>query len=192
MSELKIDWETDGLESITEQLIDRVFLGKQKALLKAAEHAAGNIRETAYDTFKDSKGTLARSFKVTMLAPKDGAIRAGALSDLSYADIQNRGGTVNPKRGENLAIPVSKRAKSTGMWPRDRSDLEFFYNPKTGKKLLVLASGKPGQRDWVQYVLMKSVYITPTYYLDWANAKTEKELPSLFGDALQAEINKVE
>jgi len=193
---MTVEMETTvDLGVFMENLLRKVVRDLDKTVLQAAEHAAGIIRETIYSTFKNPRGGLARSFRVALLEPEDGKIRAGAISDLVYAEIQNTGEpTIVPKTVKRLAVPIGHRARTTaGLWPRDwgADGLEFAGWSKKGNPLLG-KKGREGKSDYLQYVLVKAVVLKPTYYLDWSNEIAKREIPKLFDEAIQSSIDSVE
>jgi phage gpG-like protein len=98
-----------------------------------------------------------------------GDLRAG--SNVKYAAMQEFGGTITPKKGKYLAIPIYRGAESTTMprSPRDFSDL--FFLRLAGKPFLARKSGRAGARLELMFALKTSVTIRPHNYLrnafDW-------------------------
>ena len=94
MASLGVSIEGKILE-ILQKLEPKILEAQEKGVLEAAEVAAGEIRRQVFSLFKPGRGGLARSFKAALMTPKDkGSVRAGALSDLEYAKIQDEGGTI--------------------------------------------------------------------------------------------------
>jgi len=154
-----------------------------KSILLAANYAGKIIREEVINFHggKGSKSQLARSFLPAKFIGSPKALRAGALSTLVYADIQDRGGTIKSSRSNGmLAIPLQKGNEKR--WPRDwpKDDLTLIKSKK-GNLLLVTMSGKKGTIK-PQYLLRKSVSITGSGYLKSAARRCVKELPSIVGN----------
>ena len=180
-----------------------VFLSKLKpelykqvsgGVLKAAQIAAGHIRKTV----PKKKGGLARSFRATLLKSKDD-IRAGAISDLIYADVQDRGthgalgGPIRPRTVKFLSIPLSDRAKRmAGLWPRNDSLPLFCFKGKSGKLFLANANSEPGKKDFLQYLLVESVTIKGSNYLERAQEMASKEIIEVVGKSVQSAIDRSE
>jgi len=173
-------WAENVAEEMTEESV--------KLMMQAAELAAGEIRLEAFDAFPEGRGGLGRSFKATMLQSERGSLRSGALSDLVYARIQDKGGTITPRRRKALAVPVSPVAKkmrnhgySAGDWPRDKLAMVW---PK-GKRYGLLVEARR-RKTIVHYVLKKSVKLPATHYIDKAREQVEPKISELFEDRLVA------
>lgn len=129
-----------------------------KWLLQAALHVEGTIREVIFRTLtKSPTGNLARSFKARVLRGSGSDVSAGVFSNLIYAKIHDEGGTITPRTGKNLAIPLNQAAKRR--WPREWSKGTLRFAKMRGKKFLVDQNGKP------QYLLKQSVSIRGRHYL---------------------------
>lgn len=125
--------------------------------------------------------------------------RARSGQDVVYARIIEEGGTVVPKNGKFLAIPVGPALTSAGVArfpsPRDVPDLRFQPIRGGAMGLLVKdypgARGGRGARSEVWYVLVRSVYIRPRAYLFRARESMEsralQELSIGLHAALEAE-----
>lgn len=143
-----------------------------KLVLKAANHAGGEIARSVYAKHGGGSGALARSFlPASFVSAPNGQVAAGAFSDLVYAEVQDQGGTIEPKSGKNLAIPIG--AKRTDVrWPRDYPKDSLKFIMAKGKKLLVEKVGK-GKDFVVRFVLKPSVKITGSGYLAAAASAAE-------------------
>lgn len=151
--------------------------------LKAADRVRGVIDKEVRSTYQ-SRGLLARSFEATLIQATSGKVTSAALSDSSYAGIQNRGGTIRPRNRKNLAIPLRQHDRNNYVWPRNHPDRErfVFIKSKRGNKLLALVSGKT--IDPV-YLLKPQVTIRGTRYLDRAKKKSEPIVKKVFGDEVK-------
>lgn len=154
-------------------------------VLKCAQVAAGEIRRTILATFKGRTGNLARSFRETFLgSAKTGVASAGALSDSVYAEIQDAGGTVRPKR-KYLAIPVPSANVPYGKWPRDYAKGELRFKRGRGDSaLLVDRAGKP------IFALKKQVRITGRSYLATAAEASQPKLAEVMGQNVQVAVGR--
>ena len=143
-----------------------------------------------------------------------GGIHAGLVgpAELSvfslrpHARIQQEGGTILPKTGKALAIPLTDELRKSGLWPRhldpDRSQMQFIpvhganpnvigilvpKEPKSGK-------GKRGKRrrpgvrasfrkkpftGKALYVLVKQTQIKAQPYLYWDEADMDRAVQLL-------------
>lgn len=167
------------------------FKGKLPQLLesgvfKCAQIAAGELRRTVYSTFKGRTGELARSFKETFLGnAKDGIRSAGALSDLVYAPIQDEGGTVTPKRGKYLAIPLPGAGVPYGKWPRDYAKGELhFIKSRAGNALLADPTGKP------IFALKTSVRLRGRGYVRAAADAAAPKMAEVMGESIKVALGK--
>lgn len=79
-------------------------------------------------------------------------------TNLKYAQIQDKGGTITPKRGQYLTIPLGGTRGS----PRNHPG-GFFIKSKAGNLLYVIKTGKTGIKPL--FVLKKSVTLRAKPYL---------------------------
>jgi len=190
-----VDAKIDGdLKADLDKISEEISEGLSRDTLLAAEHVAGEIRREIHARFRGKTGTLGGSFNAVLLKPKGGKIRAGALSDLIYARIQDEGGTIKPKTRQNLSIPLSPEAKTVGKWPRHfaRGRL-FFMKSKRGNKLLAESVGRGKRARLVlHYLLRPTVQIDGKRYLDAAQKGSREEVAAIFGRRVQASIDRAE
>lgn len=80
---------------------------------------------TRLRTWGVSSGRLSRS--LAMVVDK-ASVTVG--SNLVYAAVQQLGGTIRPRSGKFLAIPVSRQLQRRGVWPRDlpRDSMKYVPN----------------------------------------------------------------
>jgi hypothetical protein len=165
--------------------IDAMTASMHKALLEdltaAAEYTQGELMETVRDLLnKRPTGALSRSWKITY-GQRGGGIAAMILSDIVYAGIQDTGGTVYPRNGRALAIPLTQKARNR--WPRDwaRGDLHLIKS-KSGAMLLVSVSGRGARAHMEpQYKLVSSVTIRETHYTRTAAEQSRAEVVRILG-----------
>lgn len=169
---------------------DKVKDGTAKTMLQAAELAAGAVRREVNQSFRPGTEALARSFTATLLAPKQGKLRSGAISDSVYARIQDQGGTIVPRNAKALTVPVSQQAKSAsrrGIGAREFPSPLALIWPKGRDRGYLVEKGVG-----VHYVLRKSVTLPGrTYLLESAKA-VEPELNELFDGALEVAAGEAE
>lgn len=171
------------------------FTGRLDEILRAgvfaaAQHAAGEIRRVIMSTFKGRTGGMARSFKETFLATKDGAAAtAGALSDSVYAPIQDEGGTIRPRSVQNLAIPLPAAGVPVGKWPRHYAKGELFrIKSKAGNMLLVKRDGKSIKP---MFVLKPQVQIHGKGYLATALERAQPGITEILAGHVDAGVEKL-
>lgn len=163
-----------------------------KALLDAALHAEGELKQIIMEVFKSGgTGQLARNPKATLLETKGEIKSSGAFMDLIYAGIQNKGGTIYPKSRKNLSIPLSAKAKTPGLWPRHWAKGKlFFIKSKAGNKLLVEKKGR-GKLER-HYLLRPSVTIKGKGYIARAARAAEAGIAEIIGDHIGISITQTE
>lgn len=180
----------DGsVEKWAENVASEMSEESVKLMLQAAELAAGEIRLAAFDAFPSGRGGIARSFNATMLQSEKGSLKSGALSDLVYARIQDKGGDIFPKRAKALTVPVSHIAKTMrdhGVGARDWPDGKLALVWPRGKPHGFLIETRRRGKFIVHYVLKKQVHINPTHYIDKAREAVEPKISELFEDRLVA------
>jgi len=171
----------------------------KRRMLLAAEHTVGEIRTVIYSKMK-GRGGLARSFRATFMQATGftegggfGGMIAGAaaVSDQIYAGIQDQGGTIRPRTGQFLAIPLKGAGVPPGKWPRHFPAGSLF---RVGKVLgmstgTVGSSGnrKNSKAGWRPlFALAKQVYIKPHHYLEEAAAKAEDGIAEILGQGIEA------
>ena len=161
------------------------------ALLQAAVHAEGELKQSIADTFPSGgTGALARNPKAMLLETKGVVKSAGAFLDLVYALIQDEGGTIKAKTVKNLAIPLSNEAKVPGKWPRTWAPKTlFFLKSKRGNKLLAERIGKG--RIKPHYLLKPSVTIKGKGYVERARRSAEKIIAEIIGEHVGLAITNV-
>lgn len=157
-----------------------------KIVLKAANHAGGEIAKSVFARHGGGSGALARSFLPAAFtdAPA-GTVAAGAFSDLVYAEIQDQGGTIKPKTGKNLAIPVGQK-RSDVRWPRDYGKGQLHYmRSKSGKALLVENVGR-GKDIRVRFVLRPQVIVRGSGYLKAAADAAAPGIDRIIAEGVEA------
>jgi phage gpG-like protein len=110
-------------------------------------------------------GTLSKAFSWSLGSDRRSVL---IVNPLKYAAMQNFGGTVTPKTGKYLAVPLptlsitERRAKK----PRDFSDT-FFAKSRKGNLILFQKTGK--QKDAIRplFVMKTSVTIKPRPFMKW-------------------------
>jgi hypothetical protein len=174
---------------VVEKWKARLYPAVVKECLRLANIAGGEIARQAIALLPGGRGALARSFlPARLLSITNGEVKAGAISDLPYARVQNEGGTIKPSTRKMLAIPQTAKARS--MWPRDWAKDELFLVPKGPDLALLMSPGK-GKRGKpkLQYILKPSVKIEGTGYIDHAADATKLaaagESPEKLSEALE-------
>lgn len=114
----------------------------------------------------------------------------GQRGPVPYAGVQEFGGTIRPRRGKYLAIPVGPALTRAGVAryvsPRDVPDLRFV---RVGQHaLLAKPSGRGGKRLTPWFWLVRQVRIRPKHYLTDARDRVARELPDSLSAAILADI----
>lgn len=147
----------------------------QRLAINGSQILVGAVREECVEI---RMAELARSYREEASVSDDN-IRMGAFSDLVYARIQDRGGTITPKR-KYLSIPVTAKAKNR--WPRDwpRKGPEALFRPK-GTNWLGTSTGKGKNSKFkLQYVLVTQTTITGKRYIDAASKRAVPKITRFF------------
>ena len=144
------------------------------SLLAEAEYVREQVVESIMSLAKSGKGGLRDSYQVELVSKGQEKVEAGVFSDLVYAEIQDTGGDILPKK-KWLAFPHREAKNYVGVrWPRDFPDGHFAF---------ALSSRDPGGtaylfefgRESPVFILKKMVHIPGMLYLDWAEAAWEGE-----------------
>ncbi len=98
-------------------------------------------------TWGPHSGRLSRS-----LAIQIDAASVAVGSNLVYAAIQQLGGTVRPKTGKYLALPVLPNLRRRGVWPRDLPKDSMVFKPAETIKI--------GSHAWVGPALVRKESVT--------------------------------
>lgn len=174
--------------------LNRVGVAIQKELgpstLRAALHLEGVTREVVMTTFtRNPTGNLARSYKATLIRTgKQSA--AGVYSDAPHARIHDRGGTIKPRTGKNLPVPLSARARNTrGLWPRHWPKGQLFMLRSKAGKILLASRGRGRRAKLIfHYVLKPSVQISGKQYLRAAVNKARSGIAKILGDSVRLAV----
>ena len=139
---------------------------------------SGRLRGTASSSVTRAFGSVALTVTVG---------RANDAS-LSYARIQEDGGTITPKRGRFLAIPVGPALTAAGVAryssPRDVPGLRFqpIHGGAMGR--LVKDTGGKRGRSETWFLLVPSVKIKGTHYMRDAGALMTAAFPGVLSERL--------
>lgn len=138
------------------------------------------------------RGMLRRSFR-SSFERRGESFTAGVYSDLPYANIHNKGGTIRPRRAKWLTVPMKRFPAGTTI-----RDTEGFFLRIYGTLFFVRKklSGRGRARgEWFEplWVLRKSVTIKGRGYLDTAAQVSASQLPDfykhLMAEQMQAAID---
>jgi hypothetical protein len=182
----------------------------RKGVMKAAVFATGEIKSELMARTRGSGG-LSRSFKPVLMTAGDGLdagqIGAKATSTLEYAAIQERGGTIRPRSGKFLAVPVKGRRITAGKWPRHFAKGELKLIPRKGRpSLLVKEIGRDiviarrgrnrltkrvVKRIELMFTLQPRVEIKPQRYVERTEQRISDKLVELLGDSAENAVGKV-
>lgn len=174
--------------------------GMAKALAAAGTRAAiageRAARERARTALAVRTGHLRRSIQGSSAVDSNGMsvrLRAGGgTGAVKYARIQELGGTVRPKKGRYLRIPL-KAAKTAAGVDRYAGPLRqalpglFVLRAKSGKLFLVQPKGKGKRRKLVYlYLLVERSVIGPHPYLRPSIDEAAQVLRAALGPGLSA------
>lgn len=141
-----------------------------KTLLRAAQHAAGEIAAEAYSTFSHPTGQLPRSFEGRFVGEFGGGWTAAAESDLAYARIQDEGGIILPRTRKNLAVPIRSANLPVGKWPRHfptSGASALHYIARKGKRALLAQIVGKGDKKKIKPIFV----LMPFVRLSWDDPK---------------------
>tara|TARA_R110002020_G_scaffold304441_2_gene520177 strand:+ start:194 stop:775 length:582 start_codon:yes stop_codon:yes gene_type:complete len=154
-----------------------------ESMLRQGEMLRGKIVRAIMSAAKEPKGDLMRSYQVELVDKSKEAVSVGVYSDLVYAEIQDEGGTVYPKK-KWLAYPHKDAKSYVGVrWPRDfgKGQLHFALSKKSSDVAYLFEDG----RAKPVFILRKSVDLPGLDYLNTAldqyDQEVEKDLDQHIG-----------
>jgi hypothetical protein len=130
-------------------------------------------------------------------------------SGVKYARMQEYGGTVRPKRGQYLTIPLPDSMTRSGnprypggarqLFTQYPKQISIVKSPKSGK-LFIVSDGKPGtnatkgknaQTQWL-YILKKSVTIPPRlgFRSTWRSTRVVNDRIQRLNKAVQIALSR--
>lgn len=180
---------TDGLARIVIRSAERTrarVLADTKLNLsgKVLRAPTGRLRNSAQATID----TGAQSVQIVA------QVGGGGVGGVPYAAIHEHGGTILPKRGRFLAIPMGpalKGGKNGGanMWPRDIPDLTFVSIRGGAQAMLVRRMGKGKRAGFVPWFhLVRSVNMPARPYLRPAVDAARPAFINEIREALEARL----
>lgn len=120
------------------------------------------------DQMQSRSGFLRKSLGYSVTGSRLGDLELRVYSaGIRYANLQEYGGTITPKNGRYLALPIGKALDRRGI-PKKRGPREypdgFFFTSKRGNLLFGIRVGK-GKKKEIQplYLLRDSVKIPPRF-----------------------------
>lgn len=173
----------DKLDEMLERWASGIPKALESGLLEGAQELEGEIKRTLFEIFTSGKGQLARSYRSQFVGRTDGGISAGVFSDLSYARIQDEGGTIKPRSVKNLSIPLTPQAKKR--WPRDWPEGQLS---RSENKLFATKQTKRGKKLQPQYVLKRSVTLRGRGYLSRAWDAAREAVGEIVGEEITADF----
>lgn len=181
-----INIKLDGsIGAIIKKMSGSVGPASAKGVLRAANHAGGEIAQVVVEKFPGGTGQLAGSFLPATFVESTEGVAAGALSDLVHAGIQDKGGTIKPKTVKMLAVPISNIAKK--MWPRDWAKDELTLI--TSKKDNLILAGIDGKKITPHYILKASVDIIGRNYVIEASQRARPRVNEIMNEELQIGVD---
>ena len=154
----------------------------QRAFDRMGLVVVGELSVAVVETLtKNPTGALARSFKHE-LRGGSGTPELVVGSPQPYAEIQDTGGTIYPKRARRLAVPLPGVPR--GMGPRE------WPTPLVLIKGRVLAETR-GKRVIPRFVLKQSVTIPGTRYVEKAMDSSRDALKEVLGEEVAAALREI-
>lgn len=104
------------------------------------------------------------------------SVSIGPPSTIPYANIHQYGGIVRPTRAKNLAMPITKAARTAAnarRWWSQQGGRAFVYRARTGKKNLFLATTGDDGRVQLHWLLKKEVTIPQRRYIGWGQEQID-------------------
>lgn len=194
---MNLDQFGDALQRLSTTGLQRMAVGTATAVAadavrEAKENLSGRVLRVGTGRLRSStQGTTeAGPDRVTAIARVGG----GGVGEVPYAAIHEHGGTIYPKRGRFLAIPMGPALKGgknggAGMWPRDIPDLTFVPIKGGAQGMLVKRMGKGKSASWVPWFhLVRSVRMPRRPYLRPAAEKAAATIPTRIAEQLRARL----
>ena len=193
----------ENMADFLHNVADQITPQTAKSMIQAGLILVGEIDRSILERAETTSGAagLRGSWDASFVTKDRKSIAVGVFSDLSYAQIQDEGGTVVARNVRNLAIP-NKWDPSVkirrGQWPRHIQKAQpgsagglYFHK---GKKAAVLmwqtGTERDPAKDKVYFILKRSVDIPGLGYLDPAVAKMDKHMDDIFGDQFDGQFHK--
>jgi len=172
MISINVDMEGRRLKSSTLRAVPRAF---QRNATNWASQTLLYIKKELGTYFKRPPKEIDQrlGMKVVKTGPESAQILLGTggvigKSEVVYADIQERGGWIFPRKGKFLAIPLPGSKGS----PRNYGNL-VFVRPKTGNLLAVEVTGKTFKP---RFLLVRSVKLQARH---WFTRPIVERMPEL-------------
>lgn len=183
-------FDTKKFEEALEKTPGRLFVGMRLSFTKIGNDYIRTLTKERLSGAGDKSlarrtGTLARSFAKTVAGSELNELNLMIFTDVKYAPIHQFGGTIRPKKGKYLAIPLGAAKTRAGVarWtsPRDVPDLKYGGRSAAGNILLRTVDGTP------MFVLVRQVTIKPRLgmFETW-----DKEFPG-YVEVLNTKVGEV-
>jgi hypothetical protein len=171
---INVDMEGQRLKSSTLRAVPRAF---QRNATQWASQTLFYIKKELGSYFKRPPKEIDQrlGMKVVKAGPDSAQILLGTggvigKAEVVYADIQERGGWIFPKKGKFLAIPLPGSKGS----PRNYNI--FFLRTVTGNLLACEKTGKTGRTFKARFMLVKSVKLPARH---WFTRPIAERMPEL-------------
>lgn len=186
MVQLRTQGAQRAIGAFLAKVADSVPEAMEKGVLEAGMITLAAVKDQIRKRFRPGTGNLSRSYNFNWTSKKGKKIGGEVSSDLAYAAIQNDGGIIRPRTRQNLAIPISGKAKR--IWPREWPKGQLFaIRSRRGSLLLV---ERIRDRIVPHYVLKPSVRLTGKRYLEHAAAVASDAIVKTTGKALAVGIRR--
>jgi len=174
MISINVDMEGQRLKSSTLRAVPRAF---QRNATNWASQTLLYIKKELGTYFKRPPKEIDQrlGMKVVKTGPESAQILLGTggvigKAEVVYADIQERGGWIFPRKGKFLAIPLPGSKGS----PRNYNI--FFLRTLTGNLLACEKTGKTGRTFKARFMLVKSVKLQARH---WFTRPIAERMPEL-------------
>lgn len=148
-------------------------------LQTAADLGAETAAREARARLRVRTGRLAASIRSQVREGSGRLVEIAISSSVPYASAQERGGTIRPRRGQYLAIPLD----GSTLAPRARPGL-FVVRSRLGNLLLVRRNEAGGITP--VFVLKREIVLRGRFFLRAGAEAAERSLPALLQAAVGA------
>lgn len=176
-----------------ERLRAAIAPASRRALLVVGGNSTRLLREgyLSGQRLGARSGRLRNSTSMQVTQDADGVtlrVSVGRGDDVRYAAIQEYGGTIRPKRGRFLAIPVGPAVTPAGVtrggWESPRTaPAKLRFVPIRGGRMARLVIDRRNRSE-TAYLLVRSVTIRAKHFM----RDTERAAVAAFPEALSAQL----
>lgn len=193
--ELRITVNASSLNTLVEQYPHQAMVTLAQALKKAALPVVRRIKEKmAGPVLKHRSGDLSRSVTIGGVESnlQTRALSISIGSNIVYARIHETGGTILPRRGTYLAIPLSAAQTPTGkarFSPRNAPGPTFVARSKRGNLIIFQKLSSGGIRPL--FVLKRSVVIPKRPIWEPSLRESEQDIQTIFAQEIDTAVERL-